>query len=328
MPAAHAIDETITASIRKMEPDFLGVGFSVPPGPWLELRVFYVRVSCCSLEDAPETLNIKYGPRLAASSFEINGCRIPATDEPIVVLRRDRVDTESSEATYVSTDRLRSTGALSFDVRHKEEILICGAMENTDGWLDGEGIDRIGAVGTLSKRYKTGWVMECKCAITSPACIFLKRRKGDLDSMNANLSLPLMEVYVAGRYSGAPVVLTQTVELVVRRKLGRRNTLDAIPEVDELERSSSHSTLADLASQVDEQSFYQELDNKRAGLLAAGYGQDSYMEGEEGEITWFNAGVRVGVGIGLGMCVGIGIGVGLMMRAYQSTSRNLRRRFF
>eukprot|EP00250_Pteridium_aquilinum_P008532 c18021_g1_i1 orf=258-1223(+) len=309
---------------KKMEPDFLGLGFSIPPGPGLDVRVFYVRVSCCSLEDAPETLTIKYGPRPVSSTFEINGSRVPTTDEPILILRRDRVDTESSEATYVSTDRLRTTGSLSFEVCHKEETLICGAMENTEAWLDEQGIDRIGAVGTLSKRYKAGWVMECTCAISSPACVFLRRRG---DSMNVSMSLPQMEVYVAGRYSGAPVVLTQTVELVVRRKLGRRNTLDAIPEVEELERSSSNSTLADLASQVEEHSFYQELDSKRAVLLG-GYGQDVYMEGEDGEITWFNAGVRVGVGIGLGMCVGIGIGVGLMMRAYQSTTRSLRRRFF
>ena len=47
---------------------------------------------------------------------------------------------------------------------------------------------------------------------------------------------------------------------------------------------------------------------------------------EDGEMSWFNAGVRVGVGIGLGVCVGLGIGVGLLVRTYQSTSRNLRRR--
>ena len=46
----------------------------------------------------------------------------------------------------------------------------------------------------------------------------------------------------------------------------------------------------------------------------------------DGEMSWFNAGVRVGVGIGLGVCVGLGIGVGLLVRTYQSTTRNFRRR--
>lgn len=57
------------------------------------------------------------------------------------------------------------------------------------------------------------------------------------------------------------------------------------------------------------------------------YSEDMYT-GEDGQLTWFNAGVRVGVGIGLGMCLGIGIGVGLLMRSYQATTRNFRRRFF
>ena len=49
------------------------------------------------------------------------------------------------------------------------------------------------------------------------------------------------------------------------------------------------------------------------------------MEGEDGELSWFNAGVRVGVGIGLGICLGIGIGVGLLVRTYQTTTRNFKR---
>lgn len=53
------------------------------------------------------------------------------------------------------------------------------------------------------------------------------------------------------------------------------------------------------------------------------YWRTEYMDGE---LSWFNAGVRVGVGIGLGICVGIGIGVGLLVRTYQSTTRNFRRR--
>lgn len=47
-------------------------------------------------------------------------------------------------------------------------------------------------------------------------------------------------------------------------------------------------------------------------------------EGEDGELSWFNAGVRVGVGIGLSVCIGIGIGVGLVVKAYQGTSGNFR----
>ena len=71
---------------------------------------------------------------------------------------------------------------------------------------------------------------------------------------------------------------------------------------------------------------------KRVGLsFPARYdaGVSPFQDGEEvGELTWFNAGVRVGVGIGLGMCLGVGIGAGLLIRTYQNTTRNLRRGFF
>lgn len=70
-----------------------------------------------------------------------------------------------------------------------------------------------------------------------------------------------------------------------------------------------------------------ELDDHELEGKAGFYSEDMY-HGEDGQLSWFNAGVRVGVGIGLGMCVGVGIGVGLLMRSYQATTRNLRRRFF
>lgn len=50
------------------------------------------------------------------------------------------------------------------------------------------------------------------------------------------------------------------------------------------------------------------------------------VDGEDGELSWFNAGVRVGVGIGLGVCVGIGVGVGLLVRTYRATTGSFRRR--
>ena len=58
------------------------------------------------------------------------------------------------------------------------------------------------------------------------------------------------------------------------------------------------------------------------------YSRAEYMEGQDGELSWFNAGVRVGVGIGLGICLGLGVGVGLLVRTYQATTRNFRKRLF
>lgn len=58
------------------------------------------------------------------------------------------------------------------------------------------------------------------------------------------------------------------------------------------------------------------------------YYRTAYADGEDGELSWFNAGVRVGVGIGLSVCLGIGIGVGLLVKTYQGTAGRFRRRPF
>ena len=62
--------------------------------------------------------------------------------------------------------------------------------------------------------------------------------------------------------------------------------------------------------------------------VAHSYHPEGWSSEEDGQLSWFNSGVRVGVGIGLGMCVGIGIGVGLLMSSYQATTRSFKRRFF
>jgi hypothetical protein len=109
--------------------------------------------------------------------------------------------------------------------------------------------------------------------------------------------------------------------------------LDVIPEdEDETEKaqiktivlSGHHSH----SHKISEDRDYEELDGKVESSLGSFYPEGGYIEGEDGELTWFNAGVRVGVGIGLGMCLGIGIGVGLLMRTYQATTRTFRRRLF
>ena len=65
------------------------------------------------------------------------------------------------------------------------------------------------------------------------------------------------------------------------------------------------------------------------GDTGAGYGLGIHGEGaDDGELSWFNAGVRVGVGLGLGICIGVGIGVVIIVRTYQSTRRTVRRHLF
>ncbi|OQU79868.1 uncharacterized protein At1g01500 [Sorghum bicolor] len=110
----------------------------------------------------------------------------------------------------------------------------------------------------------------------------------------AAASASAFEVYVAGCCAGEPAVLTHALRLatpeeaagaMVRRRSG---------------------ALAAASNEGD--------NDMNTGNMQ--YPEGWYSDDDDGQLSWFNAGVRVGVGIGLGVCVGVGIGVGLLMRSY------------
>ncbi|ONK80317.1 uncharacterized protein A4U43_C01F16320 [Asparagus officinalis] len=117
---------------------------------------------------------------------------------------------------------------------------------------------------------------------------------------------PLVEVYVAGCFGGVPLILTQTVMVSPRRK-ARPGLLDSIPE-ERGDRENGRSdglvcqrTMASLLTEGSSDDGY----DSNAKATPTYYPGGWYMD-EDGQLSWFNAGVRVGVGIGLGMCVGNG----------------------
>ncbi|KAJ7282189.1 hypothetical protein O6H91_18G033800 [Diphasiastrum complanatum] len=270
---------------------------------WFDIRVLYLRVSQCSRDENPEALSIKFPSRSIGTALEVNGGRISPSEEALITLRRDRVDTDSLEVTYVTTDNLRASGFLSFEVYDGEDIIVSGALQQSDSSL--------GTVGQDSR-----WNMECGCAVGPGGCAFMKSRQ---DYANMPLGPPMLEILVVGRYSGSPITLTQSVQLITRRRNARCGTLDAIPEDEVCDEYQSCL----LPSNQNEQS------EGKASMSQKFYGSDSqatFLEDDDGDMSWFNAGVRVGVGIGLGMCLGVGIGVGLLVRTYQVTTKSLRRR--
>ncbi|XVF22486.1 hypothetical protein REPUB_Repub12eG0176800 [Reevesia pubescens] len=268
---------------------------------WLEIRLFYVRIAPCVIDSVPDHLTFCHLRREIGVSLEINGFRFPASDSASLTLRRDRLNRESSEVTYLSTDCVRVTGGFEFEVHEDEKtMLLCGSLERMEG----------------------EWSMDCymAAAATEPGnSAFFQPKMGVL--------APGIEVYIAGCCAGVPVILTKNIVLSPKRKGGSRLNwmLDAIPEDEEICKGNNkggnglirHQKLQITETEVEDY----DSDGK--------FGQSYYSEdmyGEDGQLSWFNAGVRVGVGIGLGMCVGIGIGVGLLMRSYQATTRNFRRR--
>jgi hypothetical protein len=181
---------------------------------WLEIRLFYVRISPCLIDSVPESLTLCHPKREIGFSLVINGSPIPATvSAPPLTLRRDRIDKESAEVTYVSTDNVRITGGAEFEVYEKDVLFLCGSLERLDAdWGNG-----------------SGWDMDCHVAVGSigKGCSAFFRPK-------LGVSAPSVEVYVAGCCSGVPVILSKTISMSPRRRVPRHAILDAIPEDEEM----------------------------------------------------------------------------------------------
>ncbi|XP_042017499.1 uncharacterized protein At1g01500-like [Salvia splendens] len=285
-------------------------------GGCLEIRLFYVRISSCAVENLPDQLKLRHLRREVGVSLEINGARIPSSDAVSITLRRDRVNKDSSEVTYVSTDSVKISGPAEFEVceeRDDLDLILCGSLEKADAWSNESALDNDS---------KSGWSIECYAAtpITNKSSGLLQPRKGGCS--------PSIEVYVAGCCSGTPVILMKTVLVSPRRKARQGLMLDAIPEDEEMGKEQG-SMSNGLVRQRKLQLMPADMDDEESeGKAAYTYYSEDMYPGEDGQLSWFNSGVRVGVGIGLGMCLGVGIGVGLLMRSYQATTRGFRRRFF
>lgn len=276
---------------------------------WFDLRVFYVRVSNFKVDDStPKHLTLNHIPLFPDTLLEINGDKSSLFSEGVSShLRRDRVDKKSEEATFVNTDSIRLTGSAKFEVFDKEDLILSGVldMSNSNGFT-GE-----------SKSNAKRWSMNCESEITAGTGFLKGKQLG-----GAELPAPTIEVYITGCFSGTPIILTKTLQLNFRKKHNRMSTLDAIPEYETTECQKDVSPGLDM--EVAEYGNYKPENEEEYSNLY--WRRTEYMDGEDGELSWFNAGVRVGVGIGLGVCLGIGIGVGLLVRTYQTTTRTFKRR--
>lgn len=281
-----------------------------PPSSWLEIRLFYVRILyCCAPEAVPPRLILSHLRRETGVSLDINGSRIPSSEPTSLALRRDRIDCSAMEITYLSTDDVRLTGAVEFEVFDGDgNSILCGSLERMEApWINGT-IGFEGHRKSCDQDPKTGWSMSCFSAAPSA---FLQPKFG--------ISSPSMEIYVAGRFAGSPLILTQTIELSPRKKVTRPSVLKSILEDEETSGTPKICT-------EDNEGIHEY--NQEMNAIGNGYHPEVWYAEEDDQLSWFNAGVRVGVGIGLGMSVGIGIGVGLLIRSYRATARNFRRKFF
>ncbi|CAI9104512.1 OLC1v1003198C2 [Oldenlandia corymbosa var. corymbosa] len=198
---------------------------------WLDLRVFYVRLCKCEIDESstPEFLTFNHVPLNRDTLLEVNGVRTSLYSDGVsTVLRRDRVDKKSEEVTFVSTDSIRMTGSVKFEVFDKDVLVLSGSLEACDsnGYNGGE-----------SRHYEHHWSMNCGSGIL--------HETGLNQYANSEQGSPAIEVYVAGSFLGSPIILTKTLHFSLRRKQMRKTMLDSIPEYEasEYQKDSPSSTL-------------------------------------------------------------------------------------
>nr|GLL25229.1 uncharacterized protein At1g01500-like [Ipomoea trifida] len=190
-------------------------------GGCLEIRLFYVRIAPCTVDAVPNHLILRHLRREMGVWLEMNGSRLPSSDAASITLRLDRADKDSSEVTYVSTDNVRVSGPVEFEVQEMKDVLIlCGSLERVETpWNNGNGSENSS---------RTGWSMDCYTAasLVSGGSSFCNPKLG--------FCSPSIEVYIAGCCSGVPVILTKTIQVSPRKKALRQGMLDAIPEDEEI----------------------------------------------------------------------------------------------
>ena len=187
--------------------------------PWLDLRVFYVRVSQCKIDDSsPEYLTLNHIPLDHDTLLEVNGVRTSIYSDGVsTLLRRDRLDKKSEEATFVSTDSIRMTGSVKFEVFDKDVLVLSGVLElcNHNGFV-GE-----------SNNQGQGWSIDCASDSTVETSFFKEK-----PMLGPDLASPTIEVYIAGSFLSTPIILTKTLQLSHRKRHTRKGMLDSIPEYE------------------------------------------------------------------------------------------------
>ncbi|KAL4347208.1 hypothetical protein GQ457_17G002440 [Hibiscus cannabinus] len=170
-----------------------------------ELRVFYVRIT--KFESDDEYLTLNHVPSSHDTLRDVNGVRTGIdSDHLSTILRRDWVDKRSEEVVFVSTDSIRLTGSVKFEVFDKDSLLLYGTLGFNSCTEDSRGSG-------------LRWSMDCGNVMAK--------------------QFPTVEVYVAGSSMGSPIILTRILRPSLRTKQ-MKAVPDSIPEFED-EDGEEHS---------------------------------------------------------------------------------------
>ncbi|XP_057814420.2 uncharacterized protein At1g01500 [Cryptomeria japonica] len=277
---------------------------------WFDIKVVCIKiVDACGIDCAPDNLTLHFLPRSSLTDLQINGKKIRPSASAFVTLRRTTNDGNPLVWSFVSTDGVRTTGKLSFEVYVGHETLVCGALD-------------IKKEDSVNNDRQRTWTVECSSALEYPS------RWNSTE--NRPVSFPSIEVYVTGQAGSLPVILTRTEELIARKKRARqRLSLDAIPEGNDYEISFV-SNENDATENQEQRGSFMEMDDKLIVMIceAAMERFAKLLEPKEikclknFKLTWLYVGLCLCLAVGFGVSLGLGMGVFLLViRVSRGTSR-------
>lgn len=192
-----------------------------PGKQWLDMKVFCLRLNASGFISKsikiPETLTLHFLPRSNLTVLEIKGRRVHPFSSAFLTLQRNPNGRKSEgQIAYMGSDSIRTSDNLCFEVYLRDNPLIFGRLEKIQETSE-------------EVMPKSTWTVECSSRLEYSS-------KWCFDAM----SIPTVSVYVEGQIWGIPVIVTQTLQLLPRRKRSRQCTLDVIPEANETAESCSN----------------------------------------------------------------------------------------
>jgi len=139
-------------------------------------------------------------------------------------------------------------------------------------------------VASAEREASPSWTLECRKQ---------ERPEGEEDIPRWDMDI---EISVVGKSGDVPTFLSKTWRATRRISTTRSSSLETLQEEEVL---------------LSPGGFAERFEETYRALGGTGSLND-----EPGDLTWFNAGLRIGVGVGLGVCLGAGLGAGILMRSY------------
>jgi len=245
-------------------------------------------------------LSLRCPPRRCR--LEVNGVEIDLDQEISVLLKQER------PGCFICMDSLKVFGEFHFEVLYETERLMHASLKPFES-------SKLKPSITSDVKndfpFSFNWLLECWL------CKYASCPGGCSDEIPWSV-----ELNVVGQFDGKPIYLTETARADLRTKRPRRvsykqqrSNLQVIAEHEkEEDQSRQEETSSGEEPPLWDPSVFDPDLFEQTYQRLGGVGVE-----EVGQITWFNAGLRVGMGIGLGVCLGMGLGVGILTRTYQRT---------